>query len=53
MDIKEAERLAAQLATDITALLQAYETSTGLQVHSVPVNREKLPITARVKIQLP
>lgn len=55
MEISEAEALAAKLGQDITALLQAYESSTGLIVHSVPIlaGTKTQPVTARVKVQLP
>lgn len=55
MEISEAEKLAVQLGKNITALLQVYESQTGLLVHSVPIvaATKTTPIQARVKVQLP
>lgn len=53
MTIQEAQALAAALAKQIQLLLQAFESTTGTQVHSVPVEHAAGQVTARVKVQLP
>jgi hypothetical protein len=54
MTIAQAQALIATLEQNITALLQAFQTQTGLTIHSVPVteNSGGKPVTATVKVQL-
>jgi hypothetical protein len=55
--IAEIQAAAKTLAQTITAAVQAFETSTGCIVHSVPIRRPEsgppVPATADVKIQIP
>lgn len=54
MTVDEVRALIASLEANITTQLQAFQTSTGLTIHSVPLNENgagKL-VTARVKVQL-
>jgi len=54
MTIAEAQGLLAVLEANITTLLQAFQTTTGLAIHSVPVseNSAKNLVVAKVKVQL-
>jgi predicted kinase len=53
--IAEAAKLQAELAKAVTALVQDYEATTGLIVHSLPVTEHQAgkPTECRVKVQLP
>ena len=54
MTITEAQALIAALEANITALLQTFQASTGLTIHSVPVSEQASgkAVTAKVKVQL-
>jgi hypothetical protein len=54
MTIEAAQALIAQLEENITALLQAFQTQTGLTIHSVPVTENSAAklVIAKVKVQL-
>ena len=52
--IKQVQAKIAALEAKLTADLQAFQTDTGLTIHSVPIseNSAKNLVTARVKVQL-
>lgn len=54
MTIQEAQALITALEANITAQLQAFQASTGLTIHSVPVTENSAGklVTAKVKVQL-
>ena len=54
MTIDEVRAAIAALEAEITERLQAFQTLTGLTIHSVPVteNGPGKPVAARVKVQL-
>lgn len=54
MTIAEVQALLLILEAQITGLLQAFQTQTGLIIHSVPVteNGAGKAVTAKVKVQL-
>ena len=54
LTVEEAQKELAALEAKITADLQAFQTATGLVIHSVPVteNTAKTLVTARVKVLL-
>jgi hypothetical protein len=55
MTIQEVQAAAEALAAQFTTLVQAFETSTGCLVHSVPViaATKTQPTLVRVKVQIP
>jgi hypothetical protein len=55
MTISEVQVLASAMALEITQLVQAFESSTGCIVHSIPVRPASgtLPVTVEVKVQIP
>lgn len=55
LTIDAVRALQAALESQITELLQGFQTTTGLTIHSVPLSENaagKPAVTARVKVQL-
>jgi hypothetical protein len=51
--VAEAEILQAELAKQITQLAQTFEATTGLSIHSIPIqHQDKKPHTATVQVKV-
>lgn len=54
MTVAEVQAAAIEMAAQMTALVQAFETSTGCIVHSLPVRpaAASVPASVEVKVQV-